>query len=417
MDKELLQKVEAFVTNYYKENETEKLVYHDISHTNDVVKGVEKIGVGCDVAVAEMELLLLAAWFHDTGYTVARENHENISVDIATSFLTESNYPPDKIEKVKSLILATKIFHTPKNLLEEVICDADLLHLGKKNFIVRNEWLKLELEKCEGTSLYPKKWNEETIKFMVDHKYYTQYAHEKYTKKKLENIGKLNKQREKIDFKMDSDKFKEDKLQFEKQKLKEKMESSGKSDRGIETMFRNVIRTHVEFSGMADNKANIMISVNTLVLTAIVAILSPKLDIYTHLIIPTIILTVVSLSTLIVATLVTRPKITGGVFTEDDIYKKRTNLLFFGNFYKMDLEKFTWGMKEMMRDKEFLYSNMIMDFYYLGQVLGKKYKYLNICFGIFIYGMVISVLAFGIAVIFFGDSQNIGGPLFRELLR
>ena len=74
-------------------------------------------------------------------------------------------------------------------------------------------------------------------------------------------------------------------------------------------------------------------------------------------------------------------------------------------------------MKEMMRDKEFLYSNMIMDFYYLGQVLGKKYKYLNICFGIFIYGMVISILAFGIAVIFFGDSQNIGNPLVKELLK
>ena len=128
-------------------------------------------------------------------------------------------------------------------------------------------------------------------------------------------------------------------------------------------MFRNVIRTHVEFSMMADNKANIMISINTLILTAIVAILARKLDTNPHLIIPTILLTVVSLSTLIFATFVTRPKITDGTFTVDDIKNKRTNLLFFGNFFKMKLDEFTWGMKEMMNDREFLYCNMIMYFY------------------------------------------------------
>ena len=126
------------------------------------------------------------------------------------------------------------------------------------------------------------------------------------------------------------------------------------------------------------------------------------------MIIPTFLLTIVSLSTLIFATFVTRPKITDGTFSVDDIKNKRTNLLFFGNFYKMKLDDFTWGMKEMMNDKEFLYGNMIMDFYYLGQVLGRKYKYLNICYSIFMIGMIISVLAFGIAVLVYGDGQDFG---------
>jgi len=279
--------------------------------------------------------------------------------------------------------------------------------MAKKNFLERSELLKSEFENCEGKSISAKEWYEKTMKFITQHEYFTQYAKGKYTNRKLANIVKLTEQFNKMQFKVESDEFKKEKLFFEKQKLKDKKSASGKSDRGIETMFRNVIRTHVEFSMMADNKANIMISINTLILTAIVAILARKLDTNPHLIIPTILLTVVSLSTLIFATFVTRPKITDGTFTVDDIKNKRTNLLFFGNFFKMKLDEFTWGMKEMMNDREFLYGNMIMDFYYLGQVLGRKYKYLNICYSIFMVGMIISVIAFGIAVLVYGTGQDL----------
>jgi len=159
-------------------------------------------------------------------------------------------------------------------------------------------------------------------------------------------------------------------------------------------MFRNTMRTHVSFSSMADSKANIMISVNTLLLGAIATILARKLDTNPHLIIPTLSLSLVSLTTLIFAILVTRPKITSGTFTKEDIENKRANLLFFGNFYNMNLENFTWGMLEMMNDKDYLYGSMIKDFYFLGQVLGKKYKNLRICYSIFMYGFIISILLF-----------------------
>ncbi len=408
MNDKLIQEVEAFVNNYFNENDLKKLVYHDVFHTVEVVKAAKKIGVGNNLSDEEMEIVIISAWFHDLGYTVSRVDHEGISADIALSFLTKNNYPSDKIEKVKSCILATKSSKTPQNIMEKILCDADLIHMAKKNFLERSELLKSEFENCEGKSISAKEWYEKTMKFITQHEYFTQYAKGKYTNRKLANIVKLTEQFNKIQFKVESDEFKKEKLIFEKKKFKDKKSASGKSDRGIETMFRNVIRTHVEFSMMADNKANIMISINTLILTAIVAILARKLDTNPHLIIPTILLTVVSLSTLIFATFVTRPKITDGTFTVDDIKNKRTNLLFFGNFFKMKLDEFTWGMKEMMNDREFLYGNMIMDFYYLGQVLGRKYKYLNICYSIFMVGMIISVLAFGIAVLVYGTGQDFG---------
>ncbi len=202
--------------------------------------------------------------------------------------------------------------------------------------------------------------------------------------------------------------MKEKKIKVDREKIDVKKDQSFKTERGVETMFRNVMRTHVEFSSMADSKANIMISVNTLLLTAIIAVLARKLDSNPHLIIPTAILTLVSLVTLIYATLVTRPKITQGTFTKDDIENKKANLLFFGNFYKMKLDDFTWGMKSLIEDKDYLYGSMIKDFYFLGQVLGQKYRYLRVCYSIFMYGLVVSVIAFTIAIILYPEGTNLG---------
>ena len=145
---------------------------------------------------------------------------------------------------------------------------------------------------------------------------------------------------------------------------------------------------------MADSKANIMISVNTILLGAVFTILARKLDSNPHLIIPTIVLTMVSLVTLILAVRVTRPSVSSGIFTKEDIQNKDANLLFFGNFFKMNLKDFSWGMMEMMNDRDFLYGSMIKDFYFLGQVLGRKYKLLRLCYTIFMYGITLAALLF-----------------------
>jgi predicted metal-dependent HD superfamily phosphohydrolase len=408
MNSNLVHDVEKFIYEYFEKNKTKDLVYHDILHTTDVVKAAEKIGLGTNLNSEEMEILLISAWFHDTGYTIDREEHESASAEIASSYLNMNNYPPTKIEKVKSCILSTKLPQNPKNNVEEVLCDADLQHLAKKNFIERSEWLKVEEEKVTGNLISEIDWFNNSLNFISNHNFFTHYAKEKYSERKRENIVKLQKRIKKTELSEKTDRLKEEKLIFEKEKLKEKKANSGKADRGIETMFRNVIRTHVEFSSMADSKANIMISVNTLILTAIVAILSRKLDNNQHLVIPTIILTLVSLTTLVYAILVTRPKITSGLFTEEDIKKKKANLLFFGNFYKMKLDKFTWGMQEMMNDKEYLYGSMIKDFYFLGQVLGVKYKNLNICYNVFMIGIIVSIFAFAVAVVLHPGATEIG---------
>lgn len=407
MHSDIVTEIENYIFDHYKNNAPAENVYHNLAHIRNVVDLVIEIGNNSDLSDDDLEILLISAWFHDIGHIEIWNGHEEKSAEFAKKYLTKINYPPDKIEKVLGCIIATKIPHEPKNYLEEVICDADIGHVGSKDFFDQSELLKLEIEKREKIKLSEIEWLKKNIEFITKNRFFTKYAKIKFDERKNANLLKLRKKYKKRLEKKNQKKVKDEKLAFEKEKLANKAVDSKKSDRGVETMFRNVMRTHVSFSSMADSKANIMISVNTLLLGAVFTILARKLDTNQNLIIPTIVLTIVSLVTLILAVRVTRPSISSGLFTEDDIKKKKTNLLFFGNFYKMNLKDFTWGMNEMMEDKEFLYGSMIKDFYFLGQVLGHKYKLLRICYTIFMYGITFAAILFAIFIWFYPNQDGL----------
>ncbi len=397
-----LTKASEFVVNLFQNNLPEGCVYHNIDHTLNVVESAKLIGEHSGLSNEDMEILLLAAWFHDTGLIKLYIGHEEKSIEIFKNFSNENHLSEEKIEMVAHLIRATKIPRNPKSLLEKIICDADLSHIGQKGFQSRVKLLRQEWENMLGNKFTDIEWLNSNIDFLTNNKFNTDYAKEVFEEQRQRNIEKLKKRLIKV----------KNGIEIGDTIEKQKPAKSKQAERGIETMFRNTIRTHVEFSGLADNKANIMISINTLILTAIVAVMVRKLDTNPHLIIPTAILATVSLVTLIFAVLVTRPKITSGTFTHEDIKEKRVNLLFFGNFFKMKLKEFEWGMNEMMNDKDFLYGSMTKDFYYLGQVLGQKYRYLRICYNIFMYGIIVSILAFAVAVILFPGGTNLG-PLIE----
>jgi predicted metal-dependent HD superfamily phosphohydrolase len=412
MSEEFIYRVQSYAERLLRENAPPENVYHNLGHTQEVVEAAKEISKAEGISEDDLELIIVAAWMHDLGYVQICKGHEDISKEYARKFLEENNYPKDKTQIILSLINATRVPQNPKNHLEEILCDADLCHLGKNDFEIKGDLLRLEFEKRCTSVCTDQEWLEHSLQFFSAHHFFTDYAKEKYEIQKNINFIKIEKQLKKLKKKNKDTNLKEAKLEIDKRKIETKKKLDKEGGRGVETMFRNVMRTHVNFSAMADNKANIMISVNTLVLTIIVSILIRKLDTNPHLIIPTALLTLTSLVALIFAILVTRPKVTSGTFTRDDIHSKKANLLFFGNFYNMDLGDFSWGMKEMMNNKEYLYDNMIKDFYFLGQVLGKKYIQLRFCYTFFMYGIIISVIAYAIAFILYPQGVDIG-PLIE----
>lgn len=406
--KSIINKVEDYVYYLFKEKAPSENVYHDSSHTTDVVEAAKEIGKASKLSEDEMEIITIAAWFHDVGYIEGADNHEEKSAEYAKNFLAENDYPRERIEKTADCIMATKVPQKPKNMMEKVICDADLQHLGTKDFFDKSELFRMEAEQNEDELIHDFEWYKKTIDFLTNHNYFTDYAIEKYDEQKQENLVKLQKKFRKKVKKKENKKLKKEKIELQKEKIEIRKEKEKRPDRGVDTMFRNAMRTHVEFSSMADNKANIMISVNTILITILVTVLARKLDNNPHLIIPTAIITLASLTTLIFAVMVTRPKVTEAKFSREDIKNRIANLLYFGNFADMSFKDFEWGFHEMMGDKDFLYNSMIKDFYYLGKVLHRKYKYLRICYTVFIVGLVISIMAFALAIFMYPEGTQLG---------
>ncbi len=126
--------------------------------------------------------------------------------------------------------------------------------------------------------------------------------------------------------------------------------------------------------------------------------LARKLQEETYLKIPSLIFLSSAVATIIISILATRPKISEGTFTPDDIANKKTNLLFFGNFYKATYEEYSSAMKKMMVDTDYLYGSLVKDIYYLGVILGRKYKLIRLAYNIFMVGIIISVIAFIVAI-------------------
>ena len=399
---DIVNKVKAYAENILENDIPEKYVYHDHYHTTRVVEAAKMIGRESGLGDQDIELLTIAAWFHDSGYNQGCDNHEASSAKIARDFLTAEGYPEENIRKIEGCIMATKMPQNPTNLLEQVLCDADLHHLACSDYTEMADKMHQEIEFVKDQAIDGDSWNEMNYNFFKDHEFFTPYAKTHLEPIKEQNLKAIKKAYKK---KKKEQKY-VDNLEAKVAKLEAKV--ALKPDRGVETMFRTTSKNHLELSAMADNKANIMISVNTIILSVVVSVLIRKLYEYPNLVVPTIMLIVVCLATIVLAILATRPNVSSGVFTDDEVLSKRTNLLFFGNFHKMKLDRYEWGMREMMKDGEYLYGSLIKDIYFLGVVLGKKYKLLRICYTTFMIGFVISIIAFVCAMLLFPPEEQTG---------
>ncbi|KUG26122.1 metal-dependent phosphohydrolase, hd subdomain [hydrocarbon metagenome] len=191
MAEKLIEKAIKYVNNLFEEKANGNYTYHNLAHTAAVAKTADIIGKAENLSPEDLEIVVLAAWFHDVGYFSNPDTHEEEGAKLAEEFLIEENFQREKINKIKSCILATTVPQRPKNLLEEILCDADLHHLGSDNFSARNELYRIELEKTKGIRFNNAGWLQHNIDFFTQHKYFTHYALENFDKKKSENLLNL----------------------------------------------------------------------------------------------------------------------------------------------------------------------------------------------------------------------------------
>jgi len=167
-------------------------------------------------------------------------------------------------------------------------------------------------------------------------------------------------------------------------------------DRAIQTFFRANYRNHINLSAIADNKANIMISVNSILISVLITVLSYRNIAETNpvVLLPVVIFLVTGLTSLIFAVLSARPKVTSLNKNGNNQLEIRRNIAFFGNFVTLSLDQYEEAMDAMFHDSELIYGNMTRDLYYLGKVLDKKYRYLTVSYNIFMVGFITTVTTF-----------------------
>jgi predicted metal-dependent HD superfamily phosphohydrolase len=422
---ELLMKAQEFISDHYRNHVNPSFVFHNLTHTQEVVAGCEEMAEFYKLQDDDRFALSIAAWFHDSGYSkgVAKD-HESESIRLATNFLQQANVPADSIHKTVACIDATRLPQSPTSLISSIICDADLSHLGTADFFEKSKLLRQEINNIHDEKINKKDWRKINIKFLEGHKYFTDYAKQKLEPIKQRNLAELKNKELIKEENTKPSKAEEKKIEVkaakknlpvtpvstdDKDKKKKEKDAADKNERGISTMFRIMSNSQTNLSAMADSKANIMISVNSIIISIMISGLLTVIISNPHLAVPFFLLVIVCVTAIVFSVLATRPKITSGRFSQEDIQNKKINLLFFGNFYNMGLQDYEWAMREMLNSRDYLYESMIKDIYFLGIVLAKKYKYLRISYNIFMYGLILVVIAFAVAIFFFKPQAEVLG--------
>lgn len=430
MNNDLIEKIIKYIKKIFEEKHDKRSTYHSFEHTSEVAEAAEKIGKASGLSDEELEAVIIAAWFHDTGYLFRYNDHEMESVKVADEFLKSNNYPDLKIKRVTDCILSTQVSHTPSNLMEEVIHDADYINLSNADNLRQSALLKSEAVNYGGPEPTEEEWLTAELKFLLNHRYYTAYAKKKLDDKKQENIKKIKKKLKKYrenealilnqpllkqeEKEKTNEEIKEEKKEANKKEEKEKKAEEIKEEKekekkeikkeetvsikGFETIYRLTMANQMRLNAIADRKSNIMLTLNGIVISITLTIVASDSSGNLRSIIPASILILSCLITIIFATRATRPTITTGTIAKKDIENKKANLLFFGNFSRMQFDDFDWGMRRMMTDREFLHNSMIQDFYNLGSVLDMKFRYLRVCYNVFMYGIITTVLSFAVLI-------------------
>lgn len=393
MNQSLLN-IENYVFNLFKDNLSLDFTYHNFMHTVKVVEAIKKIAEEEDISADEQEKLFVAGWFHDTGYIKSIDKHENESIIIAKEYLSLSNYSEDFINDVVRFINATDVNYVPKNIEEAIIKDADNFHLGQVDYPKVSELLRSEIFNICEKEFSDYEWHLENRNYFINlHHFFTDSAKRNWQNGKEENLLYIQNKIREIEAVGEGP----NKYELKKRKT----EKIQQPDRGVDTLFRVTLNNHTRLSNIADSKANILLSVNAIVIsialsTLIPKIASPKNE---HLLLPAIIMLLSSVASIIFAILATKPNVTYESFNEEDIKNRKVNLLFFGNFHQMSLDVYEDAIQELMKDRDYLYNSMTRDLYYLGKVLKRKYKLLSITYTIFMIGTILSVLAFAYAML------------------
>jgi predicted metal-dependent HD superfamily phosphohydrolase len=375
---DLLQETAAYVESLFSTNETATSEFRNFQMTVKLVQTGDFIAVNTDLPLQDLKKLLLASWFQYTGVFIDPKNYQEESCKIARTHCTEKGLSPGLIQEIEELILATRYPQQPLTVQAQILCDAENSWLAGDTFFKTLEYVRKDKLRTGGKDLSEKEWLTENIQMFENHIYFVPFARKTFDKNKAKNRQTLV---EKLNSKLvESEKL----APFDEIKL----------ERGVETLFRNTSRNQIHLIRLADYKANLIISVNAIIISVVLSFLIVRLDANKYLELPTLLLIITNVITILIAISATRPRLKLEKMSLDHLQDAEKNILFFGNFYKMPFNHFKRVIRETITDKTSIYDNLTKDIYFQGIMLLYKFKKINLSYLVFSVGLILSVLTF-----------------------
>lgn len=193
-DPPILDDAKAFVSGLLAGKLASWVTYHDLRHTEETVEACREIAAASGLSSPDTEIALLAAWFHDTGYTETAKGHEEVSAAIGGEWLRARKVPEERIAAVQACIRATELPQRPTTPAAKAVCDADIFFLGRGEFFTKNELLRREIERREGIVFEDREWLERSLRFLEGQSYHTEYCRTSLTAGLRSNIERLREQ-------------------------------------------------------------------------------------------------------------------------------------------------------------------------------------------------------------------------------
>lgn len=187
--------VDGYIRDLFRDELPDGIQYHDANHTLHPTRGVvavaNRIALSENISELDRELLITAAYFHDTGFIRAYDKNEPIAARMAGRILKLIGYKPGEIKRVQQMILATDLECEPKTQVEKILCDADLDHFGREDFFKLDEKLRAG-RRIRGLDVSDDaKWYNGTLEVIQKHQYYTESQKKLRDKAKQKNLLRL----------------------------------------------------------------------------------------------------------------------------------------------------------------------------------------------------------------------------------
>lgn len=371
------------VKNIFSDSSNDVLFFHNYVLTENIVLQAKELSFEEECSEELREIILFSVWFLFTGYTRNYNTPLPKSAEFAKDFLRKNNYDTEQIKKVEKRILQFDPQKKPEEASGKIINDAVFSFFGQKDFFRLAEQWRLEEEHFREEEYLSDEWNRKLMERLVEHRFYTLSAQKKFDVEKNNNILAQRKNLEKAT------------------KTSMRVRTGKDFGRGIDTLYRNTLRGHLDLSSIADGKANMIISINTIVLSILITGGSASISISNfniqeniQFIVPTLILMTSSLGAIIFGVLSAIPKYSEMDFDMKDVKENKVSLLFFNNFLSVEKEEFVEYLNGLKVNQGLLYEDLARDVYNLGGVLKKKYLLLNIAYKLFVIGLALSFLCF-----------------------